>query len=141
MSTQAVRISDIDNTTTSWSIKVIVFDKTQPRHSTSSPRRYQRITFMDSYEQKVVATIYGSDITLFKDTFKIYETYTISNAKVTPLPERYNKYGYPFQWTINRKTAYRAETKETISRSVLKLQFSSLSNLKNLIGQDSLIGN
>lgn len=53
---------------------------------------------------------------------------------------KFNKYGHPYQWTISKKTAFHAEEDETIPRSLLKLNFTPLSSIPGLIGQNALIG-
>ncbi|KAL3813033.1 hypothetical protein ACJIZ3_014301 [Penstemon smallii] len=44
-------IMDIDTYSLSWSVKVIVCEKTHPRFSISSPTPYQRITLMDQLDR------------------------------------------------------------------------------------------
>ncbi|KAL8051937.1 hypothetical protein ABFX02_06G180300 [Erythranthe guttata] len=139
MSSRTLHIKDIIDTTTCWSVQVMVYEKTQERQSSSSPCKYQRIIFMDAKEDKIVSTIFGADINLFKDTFELNSTYTISNAKVTRIADKYNKYGHPYQWTINRKTAYQLETENNIPYLGFKCQFASLCTIANFIGQDTVL--
>lgn len=69
MSSKLCKIKDVTDNTTSWSVKVMVYDKTQPRQATKSPLRYQRITFIDQevhkylLHQELLLTIYSSSTT------------------------------------------------------------------------------
>ncbi|KAL3849518.1 hypothetical protein ACJIZ3_011400 [Penstemon smallii] len=158
-------IKDVTSVIDSWKVRVIVEEKTQPRTSSGGSIQYQRLVLADEtkkqnldllyflniyicvfnlckikfHGQKVVATIFGSDIGYFKDSFCLYNTYVVSNAKVKRCDPKYDKFNYPYQWTINLKTAHNAETEKCIAQSVLNLQFATFINLKEQIGNDNVV--
>ncbi|KAL8034707.1 hypothetical protein ABFX02_12G046800 [Erythranthe guttata] len=133
------RIQDVKPGIPPWIIKVVLHDIANPRQSYSSPKRYQRLVFADESGQKVMATIYDKDISNFENMFELFETYKIANARVSPLDIKYNKYNYPYQWTITTRTAISHEVSEVIPRSSIKLNFASIAHLKVDTEKDELI--
>ncbi|KAL3812979.1 hypothetical protein ACJIZ3_014247 [Penstemon smallii] len=119
-----VYIQNIRQDLRNWKVKVIVYDKTQPRLSPSSPNPYQRIILMD--ETKVVSTIYGKDIKKIGDKLQLYKTYIISNAVVNLQDTKYNIFGYPYQWTLKSFTKTRYHRERIIHPFILKFRFASL---------------
>ncbi|XP_012844865.1 PREDICTED: replication protein A 70 kDa DNA-binding subunit B-like [Erythranthe guttata] len=132
------RIQDVLPSIPRWSIKVVVHDIAKPQQSYSSPKRYQRIVFADGSGQKAMATIFDNDISKFEKVFVLFETYKISNAKITPLAEKYNKFGYPYQWIITARTAISHEIGHAIPRSATNLNFASIGQLKSSTQNDEL---
>ncbi|KAL3820155.1 hypothetical protein ACJIZ3_006060 [Penstemon smallii] len=118
--TKYMHIQDVDTSPKKWTVMVIVHEKTQPRASGNSPTRQQRVVFMDEMGQKVMATIYDLDIKLFKDEFKVGLTYIISNAKVKLLEDKYNRFNYPYQWTIHRGVLFKELKGEVIRKSIVR---------------------
>ncbi|KAL3838893.1 hypothetical protein ACJIZ3_023484 [Penstemon smallii] len=137
--TQYVYITDILPKGKPWTAKVVVFEKSEPRLSGSGSTRYQRIVLMDERGQKIVATAYDEDIDDLKDTLLLSHTYLVSNAKVGPLDERYNRYGHPYQWTIGGKTAIKFVIDDVIPRNAIKPSFAPISQLQKHASQDELI--
>ncbi|KAL3840261.1 hypothetical protein ACJIZ3_024852 [Penstemon smallii] len=137
--TQYVYITDILPKGKPWTAKVVVYEKSEPRLSGSGSTRYQKIVLMDERGQKIVATVYDEDIDDLKDTLLLSHTYLVSNAKVGPLDERYNRYGYPYQWTIGGKTAIKPVIDDVIPRAAIKPTFAPISQLQKHTSQDELI--
>ncbi|KAL3838866.1 hypothetical protein ACJIZ3_023457 [Penstemon smallii] len=123
-------IKEVTPALTKWSVKVIVHEKTQPRVSQHGGRRHQQIVFMDETGHKVMGVIYEDDIDKLKDDFRVSSTYNISNAKLKRIEDKYNKFSYPYQWTINRHTLYHEEKSDVIPRSLFKTNFVNLSEIK-----------
>lgn len=87
-----------------------------------------------------MATIYDNDIPKFEHVFELFETYKISNARVSSLNEKYNIFGYSYQWTISSRTAVSREVSQVIPKSAMKLNFASIAKLKSNSQSDDLIG-
>ncbi|KAL3830985.1 hypothetical protein ACJIZ3_019787 [Penstemon smallii] len=139
MKTTHVYITDILPKGKPWTAKVVVYEKAEPRMSGSGIKRYQRIVLMDERGQEVVATIYDEDIDDLKDTLLLSHTYLISNAKVGPLDERYNRYGHPYQWTIGGRTPIKLVEDDVITLAAIKPTFASISQLQKSTSHDELI--
>ncbi|KAL3820250.1 hypothetical protein ACJIZ3_006155 [Penstemon smallii] len=113
MTTQQLYIRQITPRTNSWKVKVMVCEK----------KLNQDVLFR---EQKVIATLYGDDINLFDDMFRLYETYTILNAKVTLFSDQLQ--------------CDQLERKNVIPRNTLIFNFAPSSALQSLAGNQALIG-
>lgn len=70
------------------------------------------------------ATIFDFDISLLRNTLEIQHTYIISNAKVSAMTDRFNKFKYPYQWTISRRTAVQPENYAPISMTNLNYKYT-----------------
>ncbi|KAL3820384.1 hypothetical protein ACJIZ3_006289 [Penstemon smallii] len=140
MTTRTMHTKDIKNDTKSWGVRVMVEAKTQPRLPARGVKWYQRVLLVDETGQKISATIFDPDIDHFKDMFSLYKTYTVSNAFVSNIEEKYDKFGHPYQWIINSKTACNPDFETAISRSLIKSEYASIGDLGNLVRQNVLIG-
>ncbi|KAL3809062.1 hypothetical protein ACJIZ3_000168 [Penstemon smallii] len=136
MSPRTVHIKEVKKDTKSWAVRVMVEAKTQPRLPARGVKRYQRILLVDETGQKISATIFDPDIEHFKDMFTMYKTYNVSNASVSKIEEKYDKFGYPYQWIINSKTACNPDPESGIPRYVIKSEYGSIGNLKTLVRQN-----
>ncbi|KAL3844186.1 hypothetical protein ACJIZ3_001589 [Penstemon smallii] len=136
MSPRIMHIKKVNNDTNSWAVRVMVEAKTQPRFPARGVKRYQRILLVDETGQKISATVFDPDIEHFKDKFTMYKTYTVSNAFVSKIEDKYDKFGYPYQWIINSKTACNPDPESAIPRSVIKSEYGSIGNLKTLVRQN-----
>ncbi|KAL3831158.1 hypothetical protein ACJIZ3_019960 [Penstemon smallii] len=139
MATRMLHIRDVDEDTKSWKVKLIVEEKTQRRPSKTGSTDYQRIMFADETGQKVVVSIFGSDIEYFKDSFELHKTYVITRPRVKRCDPRFCKFGYSYAWTITKKTPCELVDGEFIPPSILKVQFSSLVDLISRAGTDELL--
>lgn len=77
---------------------------------------------------------------MLKQTLEIQRTYVVSNAKVSAVADKYNKFGYPYQWIISRRTGVEPENYSPISTATLAAGYTSLSNISTLIGDNALVG-
>ncbi|KAL3850638.1 hypothetical protein ACJIZ3_012520 [Penstemon smallii] len=139
MTTRTMHIKEIKKETKSWAVRVMVEAKTQPRLPARGVKRYQRLLLVDETGQKISATMFDPDIDHFKDMFSLYKTYTVSNAFVSKIEEKYDKFGHPYQWIINSKTACNPDPETGISRSLIKSEYASIGNLANLVRQNIFI--
>lgn len=87
-----------------------------------------------------MATIYDNDIAKFENVFELFETYKISNSRISSLNEKYNIYGYPYQWTISTRTDVSREVSQAIPKSTMKLNFESIAKLKSETENNEMIG-
>ncbi|KAL3831140.1 hypothetical protein ACJIZ3_019942 [Penstemon smallii] len=55
------------------------------------------------------------------------------------LAEKFDKFGYPYQWIINSKTACNPDPESGIPRSIIKSEYASIVNLKTLVRQNIFI--
>ncbi|VFQ83556.1 unnamed protein product [Cuscuta campestris] len=98
---------DVTPSSRSWSCKVIVLEKLNTRHARWDPEKtYKSVIMQDSEGHRVKGMIYGIDIPFVDDRLHLNKTYVISNARVTPVMERYSvpDEQYRYTWTLNRRT-------------------------------------
>ncbi|KAL3818276.1 hypothetical protein ACJIZ3_004181 [Penstemon smallii] len=139
MTTQMLHIVNVNKDTKLWAVRVMVEAKTQPWFPARGTKRYQRILLVDETGQKISATIFDPDIEKFKAMFCLYKTYTVSNATVSKIEDKYDKFGYPYQWIINSKTACNPDPEFGLPKSLVKTEYTSIIDLKSLVGQKVLI--
>ncbi|KAL2521563.1 Replication protein A 70 kDa DNA-binding subunit B [Forsythia ovata] len=97
-------IPAITPTTTNWTAKVVVLEKTSARTAFHSPTKYQNVVLMDMERNKVQATIYDTNIQAFQDQLIPSRTYLISNAAVRLTKPQYRSTVGEVQWTISGRT-------------------------------------
>ncbi|KAL2470865.1 Nucleic acid-binding [Abeliophyllum distichum] len=104
MAFQPKLFPDISPSQTSWTTKVVVAQKNISRTAQRSPVKYQNMVLVDPQGNKVHATIYNNDITVFQDTLILSKAYLISNATGKHTNLKYRATAGPIQWTINGRT-------------------------------------
>ncbi|KAF8380722.1 hypothetical protein HHK36_028212 [Tetracentron sinense] len=115
-------ILEITDHTRNWIAKIQVNDKSLTHQARYGTKRYQRLTFSDSKGNRVQATIFDSDISLFQHTFSPMKSYYVSDACVNPIDPKYRYVSNNYQWIINNRTRVEdvEENEEDVSEEIYK---------------------
>ncbi|VFQ66125.1 unnamed protein product [Cuscuta campestris] len=98
---------DVTPSSRSWRCKVNVIEKLNTRQARRDPEKtYKSVIMQDGEGHRVKGMIYGIDIPFVDDRLHLNKSYVISNARVTPVMERYSvpDEQYRYTWTLNRRT-------------------------------------
>nr|XP_027064184.1 replication protein A 70 kDa DNA-binding subunit B-like isoform X2 [Coffea arabica] len=90
-----------------WTTIVQVLDKQKPLLSKAG-NRYQKLTLIDGQGTTVEAMIYKSDIEFFRNHFRLYMRYMLSNARVEYTPLEYRVRENQCTWYIDNSTVVQA---------------------------------
>ncbi|CAL5413369.1 unnamed protein product [Camellia sinensis] len=106
MNEEITPIKKITSTTKQWTAKIRVLEKWNPRIPKTGLTRYQRLILADVEGTQVQAILYEDQIEQFQDTFKVFNSYYVSNAAVKLLQEKYHitPQSWQWQWTITAST-------------------------------------
>ncbi|CAL5432452.1 unnamed protein product [Camellia sinensis] len=109
MNEEITPIKKITSTTKQWTAKIRVLKKWNPRIPKTGSTRYQRLILADPEGTQVQAILYEDQIEQFQDTFKVFNSYYVSNAAVKLLQEKYRitPQSWQLQWTITANTLIR----------------------------------
>lgn len=109
MNEEITPIKKITSTTKQWTAKIRVLEKWNPRIPKTGSTRYQRLILADAEGTQVQAILYEDQIEQFQDTFKVFNSYYVSNAAVKLLQEKYRitPQSWQWQWTITASTLIR----------------------------------
>ncbi|CAL5441876.1 unnamed protein product [Camellia sinensis] len=109
MNEEITPIKKITSTTKQWTAKIRVLEKWNPRIPKTGSTRYQRLILADAEGTQVQAILYQDQIEQFQDTFKVFNSYYVSNAAVKLLQEKYRitPQSWQWQWTITASTLIR----------------------------------
>ncbi|XP_028126335.1 replication protein A 70 kDa DNA-binding subunit B-like isoform X2 [Camellia sinensis] len=109
MNEEITPIKKITSTTKQWTAKIRVLEKWNPRIPKTGSTRYQRLILADAEGTQVQAILYQDQIEQFQDTFKVFNSYYVSNAVVKLLQEKYRitPQSWQWQWTITASTLIR----------------------------------
>ncbi|KAG8375858.1 hypothetical protein BUALT_Bualt09G0002800 [Buddleja alternifolia] len=132
-------ISDITPTTKTWTAKVLVAQRLNPRESQSGGKRYHRFFLIDKDEIVIQAIIYDQDIDLMEKLLQLQETYLISNAKVVSVEPKFRIVPHLYQWVISRTIVVSPVTDDALPRELGAPQFTRFADLLPLKGSNTLI--
>ncbi|CAL5322319.1 unnamed protein product [Camellia sinensis] len=109
MNEEITPIKKITSTTKQWTAKIRVLEKWNPRIPKTGSTRYQRLILADVEGTQVQAILYEDEIEQVQDTFKVFNSYYVSNAAVKLLQEKYRitPQSWQWQWTITASTLIR----------------------------------
>lgn len=89
---------------------------------------------------KVQATIFGNDIHVFKDNLKLYQTYAISNANVTPIEQIHSTVQNEVQWVISSRTPVREIQIDGLTLRTIRQNFTKIDDIPNISEPDPIFG-
>ncbi|KAH7840808.1 hypothetical protein Vadar_021917 [Vaccinium darrowii] len=138
MAQQISMIKDITPDTPDWTAQVMVIEKGFPR-LTKTQRLFQKIVMIDTEGTKVQGTIFGKDISVLKDTLKIYQTYSASNAVVQPTPPEHRVINNDHQWLLYARTPIEENHVPELSIRALQYGFVPLTELQKYANQPDAI--
>ncbi|CAL5332434.1 unnamed protein product [Camellia sinensis] len=109
MNEEITPIKKITSTTKQWTAKIRVLEKWNPQIPKTGSTGYQRLILADAEGTQVQAILYEDQIEQFQDTFKVFNSYYVSNAAVKLLQEKYRitPQSWQWQWTITASTIIR----------------------------------
>lgn len=90
---------------------------------------------------KIQAAIFGKDIDVFKNNLKLYHTYAISNANVSPIEQIHRAVENEFQWLITSRTPVRQIQIDGLTLRTIKQNFTKIGDIPNVSGPDPSFGN
>ncbi|KAG5532703.1 hypothetical protein RHGRI_027112 [Rhododendron griersonianum] len=128
MASNVKMLKDMVTGDSNWTAEVMVIEKGFPR-LTEKNRLYQKLVFIDSEGTKIQGTIFQEDMSVLKDTLKIYHTYTISNAVVNDTPPKHRVIDNDHQWLLYGRTPIEEVEVKSLSIRALKYNFIPLTDL------------
>ncbi|KAL2496209.1 replication protein A 70 kDa DNA-binding subunit B-like [Forsythia ovata] len=133
MSNEFQLIREISPGTTGWIVKVVVTEKFSPRIAQKSLTKYQNLILMDLEGSTVQVTLYGQNITAFRDEMILGKTYLISNALVKVTSAEYKAKSGEVQWTISGRTRIRRVEENNSNLLICTYSFTDLEDLPKYI--------
>ncbi|KAI8569952.1 hypothetical protein RHMOL_Rhmol02G0318100 [Rhododendron molle] len=121
-------LKDMVTGDSNWTAEVMVIEKGFPR-LTEKNRLYQKLVFIDSEKNATQGTIFQEDMSVLKDTLKIYHTYTISNAVVNDTPPKHRVIDNDHQWLLYGRTPIEEVEVKSLSVRALQYNFIPLAHL------------
>lgn len=76
-----------------------------------------------------------------KNNLKLYHTYALSNANVTPIDEIYRAVKNSYQWVISSRTPVQEIQIDGLTLRTVKQNFMTISDIPNITEPDPHFGN
>ncbi|MCE5167646.1 hypothetical protein HAX54_014981, partial [Datura stramonium] len=87
-----------------WTCKIQVVDICKLGESKERKIKYLNMIFQDEQEHQIKAIVYGDDIPVYQDIFKLFHTYLITSSRIQQSNLRFDKPLHTFSWIIDKKT-------------------------------------
>ncbi|CAL5358466.1 unnamed protein product [Camellia sinensis] len=139
MNEEITPIKKITSTTKQWIAKIRVLEKWNPRIPKTGSTRYQRLILADVEGTQVQAILYEDQIEQFQDTFKVFNSYYVSNAAVKLLQEKYRitPQSWQWQWTITASTLIRDVENNNEDNNAPTYHFVPFNEFSNHLGNET----
>ncbi|KAG8363921.1 hypothetical protein BUALT_Bualt19G0072700 [Buddleja alternifolia] len=135
-----VPISYITPSTRSWTARVLVVQRLNPRESQTSIKKYQKFVPVDKDETKVQAIVYSPDMGMVENMLLLQQTYFISNAKVAFVDPKFRIVPHLYQWIISKTTVVKHAKEESLPRELGAPQFTKFTDIPQLKNSNKFIG-